>query len=333
MYRIRFHGRGGQGIKTASRILGNAFFQEGFEVQDAPRYGAERRGAPIFAYVRAARERIDERGSIEHPDLVVVADESLVRLPAAGVLEGIESVGVLLIASAEPAEVWCERLGFSGLVLTLPADSIGDGAAATLLGAACVGAAARLLGVISREGLEAGIRQELAALADLDAATLEQNVGIAVRSYDRMAEREGCVHEGPQYARVTSPPGWVELASEPTSLAAPDIHGAATTEQVPTGLWRTQRPEIDADHCNRCSWICSTFCPDGAIDVGPEREPIIDYDHCKGCLMCVAVCPTHAIRVEPEAAAVEIHLPPPAARPSDSETPSGGGRGERGRSV
>ena len=47
MYRIRFHGRGGQGIKTASRILGSAFFAEGFEVQDAPRYGAERRGAPI----------------------------------------------------------------------------------------------------------------------------------------------------------------------------------------------------------------------------------------------------------------------------------------------
>ena len=55
MYRLRFHGRGGQGMKTAGRILGTAFFLAGFEVQDAPRYGAERRGAPIFAYVRAAR--------------------------------------------------------------------------------------------------------------------------------------------------------------------------------------------------------------------------------------------------------------------------------------
>ncbi len=55
MYRIRFHGRGGQGMKTAGRILGSAFFAEGFEVQDAPRYGAERRGAPLFAYVRASR--------------------------------------------------------------------------------------------------------------------------------------------------------------------------------------------------------------------------------------------------------------------------------------
>ena len=67
MYRIRFHGRGGQGMKTASRILGSAFFNEGFEVQDAPRYGAERRGAPIFAYVRADRSEIRERGVILRP--------------------------------------------------------------------------------------------------------------------------------------------------------------------------------------------------------------------------------------------------------------------------
>jgi len=60
-------------MKTASRMLGTAFFLEGFEVQDAPRYGAERRGAPIFAYVRAAREPINERGVVARPDLVMVA--------------------------------------------------------------------------------------------------------------------------------------------------------------------------------------------------------------------------------------------------------------------
>lgn len=64
MFRIRFHGRGGQGMKTASRNLGTAFFMAGYEVQDAPRYGAERRGAPIFAYVRADRSQINERGMV-----------------------------------------------------------------------------------------------------------------------------------------------------------------------------------------------------------------------------------------------------------------------------
>ena len=76
MYRIRLHGRGGQGIKTAGRMLGTAFFAEGLEVQDAPRYGAERRGAPIFATVRASRHPIHERGVIPKPDLTVVADDT-----------------------------------------------------------------------------------------------------------------------------------------------------------------------------------------------------------------------------------------------------------------
>ena len=99
MYRIRFHGRGGHGMKTASRILGTAFFLEGYEVQDAPRYGAERRGAPIFAYVRASREIINERGIIGQPDLILVADDSLMAIQAAGVLSGLTEQTVLVVYS------------------------------------------------------------------------------------------------------------------------------------------------------------------------------------------------------------------------------------------
>ena len=84
MYRIRLHGRGGQGMKTASRILGTALFAEGFDVQDAPRYGAERRGAPIDATVRASRGPIHERGRVTRPDLVIVGDETLVPVATAG---------------------------------------------------------------------------------------------------------------------------------------------------------------------------------------------------------------------------------------------------------
>jgi pyruvate ferredoxin oxidoreductase gamma subunit len=46
--------------------------------------------------------------------------------------------------------------------------------------------------------------------------------------------------------------------------------------------------------------VCSTFCPDGAIRVTDEQRPDIDYDHCKGCMVCVAVCPPHAIEAVPE---------------------------------
>src|SRR5512139_2196746 len=117
MFTIRFHGRGGQGMKTASRILGSAFFLEGFEVQDAPRYGAERRGAPMTAYVRADHQPIHARGVIVQPGLVIVADDSLVPIPAADVLSGITASTVLLIFSHEPEAVWRNRLNLRGPIL------------------------------------------------------------------------------------------------------------------------------------------------------------------------------------------------------------------------
>lgn len=67
MLRIRFHGRGGQGMKTASRIVGSAAFHAGLVVQDSPVYGAERRGAPMSAMTRTAHEPIRERGMIVRP--------------------------------------------------------------------------------------------------------------------------------------------------------------------------------------------------------------------------------------------------------------------------
>ena len=64
---IRFHGRGGQGMKTASRIVGTASFMEGYFAQDFPIYGAERRGAPIMAFTRLSNNPILERGIIANP--------------------------------------------------------------------------------------------------------------------------------------------------------------------------------------------------------------------------------------------------------------------------
>ena len=299
MYRIRFHGRGGQGMKTASRILGRAFFLEGFEVQDAPRYGAERRGAPIFAYVRACRQPINERGIIRRPDLVVVADETLVRIPAAGVLSGITEHTVLLISSTDKPEVWQERLNFSGPVLTLPAEAeVADLLELKFVGAACAGAASRLVRVISRDALTQAIEEELAPLGE---AVIARNLEHALPAYDLMAGQAGCVSEGLESpAETYEKPPWIDLPFENAGTSAPAIFAPATSEQVPTGLWRTVRPVIDYAHCRRCAWICSTLCPDSTISVNQEGYPEIDYDHCKGCLICMANCPAHAIRAVPE---------------------------------
>jgi pyruvate ferredoxin oxidoreductase gamma subunit len=299
MYRIRFHGRGGQGVKTAAQVLGTAFFAAGFEVQDAPRYGAERRGAPIFAYVRAARAPIHERGVIARPDLAVVADETLVPVPAAGVLQGLAKRTVLLINSTESAATWRDRLKLAGPVLTLPvaAEAV-DRDEMPFIGAACAGAAARLVGEIARDTLAQAIREEVGKLG---ATALERSLAQALAAYDAMAPHAGVVREAGEISALDyAPPEWIDVPTENVSIAAPDIHGALTSERANTGLWRTLRPVIDYDRCNRCSWVCSTFCPDSAIKVDADHTPRIDYDHCKGCMVCVAICPPHAIRAVPE---------------------------------
>ncbi|MDX1251103.1 MAG: 2-oxoacid:acceptor oxidoreductase family protein [Gammaproteobacteria bacterium] len=301
MYRIRFHGRGGQGMKTAGRILGSAFFNEGFEVQDAPLYGAERRGAPIFAYVRAARRAISERGVMRRPDLVIVADDTLAAVPAAGVLAGVDAHTVVLINTAERPEVWKHRLNITGPVLTLPVRAE-DAAAQRYIGATCAGAAARVVGVISRAALEQAIRDEIAPFG---LSAVEENLARALAAYDLMADHGGVASEGGEFrAEQYEQPAWIDLGFDAARISAPAIHAAATSERVQTGLWRTATPVIDYSHCNRCWWVCSTFCPDSAIRVDEEGYPQIDYEHCKGCMICVAQCPAHAIQavMEPKAA-------------------------------
>jgi pyruvate ferredoxin oxidoreductase gamma subunit len=299
MIRIRFHGRGGQGMKTASRILGSACFLAGYEVQDAPRYGAERRGAPIFAYVRVDDRPIRERGVITRPDLAVVADPSLIPIPAAGVLAGLDAHSVLLINAPDSPEAWRDRLGLTGTVIRFEA-----GGAATrpadlpFLGTPCAAAAARLLGFVTLERIEQAIREELAGLGPV---VVERNLAEARTAFAGVAAQTGCVTPGPATHPEDHPaPDWVDLPFEEARISAPTIHAALTSETVLTGLWRTLRPVIDYDRCNRCWWVCSAFCPDGAILV-EAGTPRIDYDHCKGCLVCVAQCPPHAIDTRLEA--------------------------------
>ena len=281
-------------MKTASRMLGSALFRSGYRVQDAPRYGAERRGAPIYAYVRAAREVINERGVITRPDLVLVADDSLLSIPAAGVCQGLADKTVLVLHSRETAETWRHRLNLSGPTFVLPMqDAEEEGDDARYTGAALVGAAARLLGVIPRESLVEAVTEEL---SEMTQQVIDDNITEVLRVYDAMKSQQGCVIEGAQMsAESFTAPQWVESLFEDAQISAPVIHDGLTSKEVRTGLWRTMRPVIEYDRCNRCWWVCSTFCPDSAININNDGYPEIDYDHCKGCMICVAKCPPHAI--------------------------------------
>jgi pyruvate ferredoxin oxidoreductase gamma subunit len=291
-------------MKTAGRILGTAFFLEGFEVQDAPRYGAERRGAPLFAYVRASREPILERGIIRNPDLVVVADETLVGLPAAEVLSGVTPRTVLAVNTGLRPDVWKRRLNLDSLIIQIQAGKeLHEPGALQFLSSWCAAAAARLTGVISRKSIELAVRQELAFLP---ASAVEENLRHAARMFETLAPHAGCVTEGrPVMAESYDRPEWIELPLDEAAVAAPVIHAGRTSDAVQTGLWRTFRPVVDEARCRRCWWICSSFCPDSAIRVLADGKPEIDYEHCKGCMVCVSQCPSHAIEAVPEAVSSE----------------------------
>ncbi len=166
MLRIRFHGRGGQGMKTASRILGSAAFHANFVTQDSPVYGAERRGAPMLAFTRIAETPIRERGAIAQPDLVVVADETLLSDPAAQPLAGCGAQSTLVINSSHTAEMLRSTEAFHlsavGHLLCADFTAMALDAAHTLasLSTALGVAAARLVGLGLADCL-AGLEDEL----------------------------------------------------------------------------------------------------------------------------------------------------------------------------
>ena len=295
MFTIRFHGRGGQGMKTASHFLGNAFFLAGYEVQDAPRYGAERRGAPITSYVRADKKAIYERGIIRNPALVVVADDSLIPVAAAGVMAGITENTVLLIVSHEQPAIWQQRLNIKSAIKVL-APQISS---SPLVSSSCAGAAACLTGVIEHQQLLAAIKQELSGCDD---EMLNLNIEAACKAFQDMSDAHGIVKQTlPSSAQNYQKPDWIELTMETADISAPVIHRPQTSVKIKTGLWRTQRPVINYERCNHCWWICSSSCPDRVINIEQDNIPVIDYDHCKGCMICVAQCPAHAIESIAEA--------------------------------
>lgn len=120
---IRWHGRGGQGAKTAALLLADVCFKTGAYVQGFPEYGPERMGAPITAFNRISDKEIRVHSNIYTPDLVVVVDESL--LTSVDVTNGLKKDGAIIINTARKKEDIIPLLkGYEGKVFTLDARSI-----------------------------------------------------------------------------------------------------------------------------------------------------------------------------------------------------------------
>lgn len=123
MLEIRWHGRGGQGAKTASLLLAEAAFDTGKYVQGFPEYGPERMGAPITAYNRISDDPITVHSNIYEPDYVVVVDETL--LDVVDVAAGAKETGAIIINSAKGPEAYADKLkDYKGKIYTIDARDI-----------------------------------------------------------------------------------------------------------------------------------------------------------------------------------------------------------------
>ena len=124
---IRWHGRGGQGAKTASLLLADVAFSTGKYIQGFPEYGPERMGAPMTAYNRISSKPIEVHSNIYDPDYVVVVDETLLK--AVDVTNGLKEKGAIVINTTKSLDEIKPLLkNYNGNIYTIDAKKISEDA-------------------------------------------------------------------------------------------------------------------------------------------------------------------------------------------------------------
>ncbi len=161
---IRWHGRGGQGVVTAGKLLAETALGTGQYFQAFPDYGPERMGAPIKAYTRLSPEPIDLHCQVEDPDIVLVLDPTL--LSTVPVTEGLKENGVLLVnTSKSPVEIRAVTGFKTGRVFTVDASHIAiEELGREITNTPMIGALARATGLFDIDDLVAQTRKRFTKL-------------------------------------------------------------------------------------------------------------------------------------------------------------------------
>jgi len=266
---IRFHGRGGQGAVTASRIIAVAAYEEGQYCQAIPMYGTERRGAPLTAFVRLDNQRVRERELVHNPDISVVLDPLIAKQQA--VVENLKAGGLVILNTQEkPEDV---KLGGDFKVATVDATTIAlETLGRPITNTAILGAFAKVTGLINLESIEKAIKKSFPGRLG------EMNMAAVKRSYDEV--------KGPVQATVKDAP------AEKLDI---EVGGYGVLKDVSS--WRVFTPTVHEDKCIGCK-TCWIFCPETAIEWNEEtKKPSIRFNACKGCGLCANECPVKAIEM------------------------------------
>jgi pyruvate ferredoxin oxidoreductase gamma subunit len=179
---IRWHGRGGQGVVTAGKLLAETALEMGNYFQAFPDYGPERSGAPIRAFTRLSDRPIDVHSQIEEPDVVVVLDPTI--MGSVNVAEGLKADGVLVVNTAMGPQEIRSRLDLKGgRVVTVDASHIAmEELGREITNAPMLGALARATGLFDLNDIIAQTRRRFAK--KISAEMIEANV----RAIERAAE-------------------------------------------------------------------------------------------------------------------------------------------------
>lgn len=158
MYEIRFHGRGGQGAVTASKILATAAFLENKWVTSFPFFGTERRGAPVTAFTRIDDSRIELRSQIYEPDAVIILDRSLMNI--VNVTDGLKSDGIVVVNEKDGnlREAGRYKIGYVDATSIALRNGLGD-PSHPIVNTAILGAFAKLSDLVSLRSIKEATQQ------------------------------------------------------------------------------------------------------------------------------------------------------------------------------
>ena len=273
-------GRGGEGVVLASQILAETFARAGFWVQSFPEFKAERRGAPISAFLRwDETSPIHRRYKVRECDVLVVVSPSP---PSPDVLRTVKPGGQIVLnrdarfphtGPFDIARVPASRIAFENDILSSEGRPIGN--------VAVLGACVRLLVPDGLPFLEEAVALRMGAHA-------EANILAARQGYERCTKQHAVSADTP----VESAPA---LQGQRTSTP---LFAVSTMDSRGnhTGTWSLDRPVV-SDECTACA-VCALFCPEGAISRS-DGSMVVDYLYCKGCGICEVVCPVrNAIAME-----------------------------------